>query len=211
MAGPPELHAHTHPCSTEFDAQGSQPHMHTFGSEALTSLSDCRTMCLSTPPTRSSTGTTVMKFLNLQTAAVQLLCIYAADGNPAVPSLQHTGSSWGSLLRMLNHSGEPSLCEGTQQQNTCTDARHQQAAHLVPSRRAMNTSAEAPGFGILLSAMAACSCCTAGSSMLQPCRQRNLKQLASEHNSSHGLQHLYLQAAATLWAAWQACHCPPCV
>ena len=43
---------------------------------------------------------------------------------------------------------------------------------------------------MLLSAMAACSCCTAGSSMLQPCRYTHLKR-------NHGLQHLYPQAAAT--------------
>ena len=54
------------------------PHMHTFGSEALSSLSDCRTICLSTPPTRSSTGTTVMKFLNLRAAAVQLSMLQVA-------------------------------------------------------------------------------------------------------------------------------------
>ena len=78
FSGLPELQGQHAPLQSRCGAQGSQPHLHTFGSEALSSLSDCRTMCLSTPPTRSSTGTTVMQFLNLQAAAVNLLMLQMA-------------------------------------------------------------------------------------------------------------------------------------
>ena len=78
FSGLPELQGQHAPLRSRCGAQGSQPHSHTFGSEALSSLSDCRTMCLSTPPTRSNTGTTVMQFLNLQAAAVNLLMLQRA-------------------------------------------------------------------------------------------------------------------------------------